>query len=333
MLCSLLVRLRRGLALLALVTLALGLAGCEKLAPLTDEDVVKYIAATKAIRAVSPELADKLGKKDAAPEEGQAGFDKIDGAVKAAGFGSYADFVQVNAAIAVNFSAAQATLFMADQDDAMKKGNAQVDQALNDPNVPEATKVQLRAQMAQANEQYTKDKGFADKVMGWIKPMQDDASMAVIKKHRVELQAAMSGVAMPTEAATAPVPPAPSTPATPPTAIAPPALAPGAPVPVPAPPVAAPVAVVPDPVAIAPAPALAPAAIVPAPAPAPPPAPAAPPAAVVVPTTLGPAAAPAAKAEPAHAPAAKRPAPTARPPAGGGGGRPPPASSGGGSRP
>ena len=220
MLCSLLVRLRRGLALLALVTLALGLAGCEKPAPLTDEDVVKYIAATKAIRAVSPELADKLGKKDAAPEEGQAGFDKIDGAVKAAGFGSYADFVQVNAAIAVNFSAAQATLFMADQDDAMKKGNAQVDQALNDPNVPEATKVQLRAQMAQANEQYTKDKGFADKVMGWIKPMQDDASMAVIKKHRVELQAAMSGVAMPTEAATAPVPPAPSTPATPPTAIA-----------------------------------------------------------------------------------------------------------------
>ncbi len=63
---------------------------------------------------------------------------------------------------------------------------------LTDPNVPEAVKAQLRAQKGNMQASYGANKGWADWVMGLVTKANPTENLAVVQRHRSELQAAFA---------------------------------------------------------------------------------------------------------------------------------------------
>ncbi len=165
------------------------LSGCaDKGSKLTDEQVVKYIAAYKNLKAAGPELADQARK--GAGLVGKAGVDE---AVTKAGFTSYAEFVKVNAKVAWAFSNGQATAFMDDTATKVSDGEKQLQAAIADPNTPEAAKGELRQALTRMRADYAKNKGYADVAMSVSDKLTDKEDVATVMRHKAELEAAFQG--------------------------------------------------------------------------------------------------------------------------------------------
>ncbi|MBC7544774.1 MAG: hypothetical protein H7338_18785 [Candidatus Sericytochromatia bacterium] len=173
--------------------IALSLAACTGQMTVDDAMVTHYIQAYKSLKTASPALAAQLTKQDATLDTAAAGLASVDAAIKSAGFASHAEFVKANAAIGLAFSQVQASAFMSDMDKLQKSGSTQVQAMLDSPVVPEATKAQVREQLAQAQATYTQGKGWADSAMGLFGQKVDAATVAVVTRHRAELQAVFSG--------------------------------------------------------------------------------------------------------------------------------------------
>jgi hypothetical protein len=112
--------------------------------------------------------------------------------IKGAGFSGYPEFVKANAAIGMAFSHVQASAFMTDMAKMQKSSNAQIEAALANPNVPEAVKAQMRAPKQAAQQDYAKNKGWADTVMSAMGKTNDKETLEVVQRHRQELQAAFT---------------------------------------------------------------------------------------------------------------------------------------------
>jgi hypothetical protein len=163
-----------------------------KQATLTDQQVVMYIKAYKNIRKKVPHLAEELRQHEDGVQAGQAGFDVIEKAIKEAGFKDYPEFVRVNAAVAFAFSQGQGKAFMGDMSEAHKKAYAEIDSKLKDPNVPAAVKEQLKMARQQIEDNYKKNEGWANVSMEITSKLTDKESIAVVMKHRKELEAAFT---------------------------------------------------------------------------------------------------------------------------------------------
>ena len=164
--------------------------GCSRVAgpPLTDADVTRYIAAYKNLKAAGPGLAEQARK--GAGLQGQAG---VEAAVKRAGFSSYPDFVKTNARIAWAFSNGQATGAMTSTAHDVSDAERTMQQQIGDPNVPEAAKVQMRQALVQIQAGYAKNKGYADVAMNVSDALTNKADVAVVMRHKAELEAAFQG--------------------------------------------------------------------------------------------------------------------------------------------
>lgn len=170
------------------------LAGCPKSEPVTDQQVVRYIQAYKALKKAGPKAAAMVGKQgQKLPDAGQAGYQEIEKAIKSAGFKDYPEFVRVNAAVAWAFSQGQGDAFLKDMDGQQKAAIAQIDAQLKNPNVPPPVKAQLQASRKQIIDEFKKNKGWADVSMNVTSKLTDKASVAVVMKHRKELEAAFTG--------------------------------------------------------------------------------------------------------------------------------------------
>jgi hypothetical protein len=183
-------------ALVVAVCLAV-LPGCNLINPkqktLTDEQVVKYIQAYNNIRkSVSNNMAKQIRQDANGGNPGMPGFSQVEGAVKQAGFKDYAEFVRVNSAVAWAFSQGEGKAFMDDMDAEHKKAYAEIEAKLKDPNVPEAVKAQLRQSEADLKANYAKNKPWADVSMNLTSHLTDKESIAVVMRHRKELEAAFS---------------------------------------------------------------------------------------------------------------------------------------------
>lgn len=169
------------------------LAGCPKPQPVTDDQVVRYIKAYKALKQAGPKAAAMVGKQNPLPEAGQAGYQEIEKAIKSAGFKDYPEFVRVNAAVAWAFSQGQGDAFLKDMDGQQKAAIQQIDQQLKNPNLPPPAKAQLTHARTQIINEYKKNKGWADVSMNVTSKLTDKDSVAVVMKHRKELEAAFTG--------------------------------------------------------------------------------------------------------------------------------------------
>jgi hypothetical protein len=160
---------------------------------LTDDQVVRYIKAYKNLRQVAPHMANELQKRpEAKADPGTAGFLVIEKAVKDAGFKDYPEFVRTNAAIAWAFSQAQGKAFMGEMSDEHKKAYAEIDAKLQDPQVPAAVKQQFKMAKAQIEDNYKKNEGWANVAMNVTSNLTDKESIAVVTRHRKELEAAFT---------------------------------------------------------------------------------------------------------------------------------------------
>jgi hypothetical protein len=177
--------------LAAAFTIACGDKGPSLGPKLTDADVKKYIVAYKNLKAAGPGLAEQA--KAAKPGQGAASNPTVDKAIKDAGFASYPDFVRVNARVALAFSAGQGNMAMSDTAAQMSDGEKQIREALANPNVPEAAKVEMRKSLEEMQKTYASNKAPADAVMGVMNAVVDADDAKVVAANRAALEAAFQG--------------------------------------------------------------------------------------------------------------------------------------------
>ena len=176
----------RNPVLLAFIVV-MAVASCSKIgAGITDADVLHYIAASKNLKVAGPLIAAQA-KKGAA----LSGQPLVEDAVRRAGFKSYAEFVVVNGKIAWAFGNGQAAGAMASTAHDVSEGEKTLQQNIADPNVPEAAKVEMRKALVQMQADYSKNKGYAHVAMNVSDALTNKDDVAVVMKHKAELEAAL----------------------------------------------------------------------------------------------------------------------------------------------
>jgi len=178
--------------LFLLIWVIIGLFGCAgsitSSTKLTDGDIEKFIKTYKKLREVAPDLANNPNS------QGEAGFKKFEGVIKEGGFKDYKEFMIVTATMAWAFNIAQGELGLETFGNMQSDGERQMMEQINNPDVPEATKQELREGLKKMRAEYAKNKKWADIVMGGVKPLTNDDNLALIKKHRKELEDVFRGV-------------------------------------------------------------------------------------------------------------------------------------------
>jgi len=205
--------------LLALLAVALLMAcggGKEKLyemyhqqvasvGDLNDEMIVKYVGAYRGLRQSGIEFQSQLEQN---PANGTEIFNNAETIIKENGFADYAEFVRVNAKIAWAWNLAQAQRGMEAQEDLQEWGQGQMDAGiqqlmavLNDPDVPEETKVELRSTLAELRagkeelrQTYEGNMEWAKWAMELTEPLTNDADIAVVMRHEQELMEVYTGL-------------------------------------------------------------------------------------------------------------------------------------------
>ena len=167
------------------------LSGCSVAkggdAPITDAQVESYIKAYRNLKGLGPGIAERY-KQGETPPDGQADFAKIESAIKSAGFSGYPDFVRTNARIAWAFNTAEGQAFMNDMAKNVDDGEKQMQAAIDNPDTPEAAKVELRAGKAKLHAEYMKNKGWANVSMKVANKLTSPENVAVMERHRKELE-------------------------------------------------------------------------------------------------------------------------------------------------
>ncbi len=172
---------------------------------LTDEMVLKYIKTYRILKKNGRNYLQYISKD---PDKGQAGFNAIQKDIQSGGFEDYAEFVKVNAKIAWAWNLAQARIGMEKQGKLQKwaqsttdSGIAVIQKQLNNPDVPESTKKELRKTLAQLQAQkktlagtYAKNKKWADWAMNFTKPLTNSKDIEVILRHKNALMEVFTGL-------------------------------------------------------------------------------------------------------------------------------------------
>ncbi len=188
----------------------------QSIGALDDAKVKRYIRALSALRKGGVDYLKLLQEHRGKTGAGLNVYKQIEKTIREAGFKNYPEFVMVNARIAWawNISQGQIALCrfdaMQDKFDKMEDATTamfrrQYQTFLDDPDVPEATKKELRAQMAgqmadikkqrsERRQSYQKNRQWAQKAMNLVSPLTSSKDMKVIMRHEKELMAAFSGL-------------------------------------------------------------------------------------------------------------------------------------------
>ncbi len=171
-----------------------GAGGVSSESSLTDDQVVAYLEAYRALRKAGPKLAERYKAGEQVPlESARQDFAGIEGELRKAGFPGYAEFVRTNAKIAWAFNTAQGRAFLQDFAGRMSEAESELQKAIADPQVPEEAKRELRAQLKTLKAEYAKNKKWAEVSMQVAGRLTDPASVEVILRHRAQLEAVFQG--------------------------------------------------------------------------------------------------------------------------------------------
>lgn len=143
---------------------------------LNQQKIDAYLASYTALRAKAPEFLNDANSQQL--DKQKQGFADFEGTIQANGL-SYREFVEINAKVGAIYSVLQGEDFMnqmANMKDQgmvqMDEGQKQIQAQIDDPNVPEQAKEELRKALKemQAGKEkitadYDKNKGWADLVM------------------------------------------------------------------------------------------------------------------------------------------------------------------------
>lgn len=180
---------------------------------LNDQLINSYLKAYKNVKKIAPNLT-KNGSIDL--NAAKNSFSKIEAEIKAAGMKDFTQFVQVTDAVMWAFSKLQSDKYLT-QMDSLTKGdfsdidggenltNAQSDiensmrEILDNPDIPDETKNQIREQLASSDKQikenmkdirtdYEKNKKWADLILGFVKGQTSENNLSVVKRHFTEIE-------------------------------------------------------------------------------------------------------------------------------------------------
>lgn len=163
---------------------------------LTDEKIKNYIKAYNALRKNAPKILESLNQNNSLDNEKEQ-YTNFEQLIKDSGLSGYAQFVRLNAKIAMIFSIAQGTKGMerfadlTQSSDKMLTDNiAELQKQLQDPQIPEETKASLRQTIKELenaskelNENWTKNKGWADFVMDKMNKIAN----AIVNENEIDL--------------------------------------------------------------------------------------------------------------------------------------------------
>lgn len=161
---------------------------------LTDELIEKYIVAYRELRKQGPDILNQVNEANGDVTKQLDGFNNIENTIQAAGFKDYPEFVVVNARIAWAFNVTEGIFAVGDFESMKNNGLFTIDSLLQDPAIPEETKVELRKGREKIVSQWNNDKKWADFTLDKIKKLTSDADMEVIRRHRRQLLEVYSGV-------------------------------------------------------------------------------------------------------------------------------------------
>lgn len=200
-------------AILLISAFASCVGSAKKGSSLTGQQIESYLASYKALREKAPDMLTQAnsGSMDAQKE----GFSNFEGITKENGL-SYKEFVIINAKIGAVYSIMQGESFMGAMDKMKTDGFEQIDDAqkmmqeqLDNPEVPEETKVALRQSMAEMkankekiNSEFDKNKAWADPVMDATKGITNlfvsKEDVELIKTYFDKITEAYTGGVVPT---------------------------------------------------------------------------------------------------------------------------------------
>ena len=172
---------------------------------INDEMVRKYIKTYRNLRKFGISFEQYLADNPEASTKAYTDMEKI---IKEGGFKDFPEFVKVNAKIAWAWNMAQARIGMRKQEGLQKWAHKELDSGmqmivdnLNDPNVPEETKVELRKTLAELQsgkeelaETYTKNLKWANWAMKFTLPLTNEKDIEVILRHESELMEVFTGL-------------------------------------------------------------------------------------------------------------------------------------------
>jgi hypothetical protein len=203
------------ISFLSILLLTLFLYSCgnsdkKKEVGLSSQKIEAYLNAYKALRVETPEL---LGSANAGNIlDQQKGFNDFEAILKRHGL-TYKEFVILNAKIGAIFSIQQGENFMGEMADIKTAGMEQLDAGalqmqatIDDPNVPEEAKVELRksleemkAAKVKVNTEYDKNKEWADLVMDKAKSVTNifvsKEDIELVKQYSDKITEAYTGMA------------------------------------------------------------------------------------------------------------------------------------------
>ncbi|MGC4119980.1 MAG: hypothetical protein QM765_36455 [Myxococcales bacterium] len=155
---------------------------------LTEEQVIRYVEAFRAVRKAAPKLAERLEAGEQVPAEAASqSFAGIEGAVRQAGFPSYAEFVRTNGRIVWAFNSTQGAAFLDDFAGRLSEGVKELQAAIDDKNVPEEVKKELRAQVKSMKADFAKNEHWVTLSKKLTGGVVDPATVEVLLRHRPEL--------------------------------------------------------------------------------------------------------------------------------------------------
>lgn len=161
---------------------------------LTDEMIQKYIKAVKALHKLGPSIPQKLAEKGESEATGIELYNEIDSVIKEAGFKDYFEFVKVNAKVAWAWNVSQGELGILRFQMMKDSGLQQMDEAINNPDIPEETKTKLRKAKQEIINNWAHNKKYADISMSIVKPLTNQHDLEIIKRHQKELMEAYTGI-------------------------------------------------------------------------------------------------------------------------------------------
>jgi hypothetical protein len=177
---------------------------------LTGPKIEAYLNGYKALRAEAPGLLKNVNAGDLV--EQKEGYNIFEATLKKNGL-TYKEFVILNAKIGAIYSIQQGESFMGDMAEMktagmeqMDDGTKQMQAAIDDPNVPEEAKKELRKSLGEMkaakekiNTDYDKNKGWADAVMDKTKTVTNifvsREDIELVKQYADKITEAYTGMA------------------------------------------------------------------------------------------------------------------------------------------
>ena len=190
----------------ALLLLILLLSGCfgfsGKTIVLTDALVKSFIKAQTELFKKGGELAGYAKKAESGNiDSGKAGYDNFLKIIQKAGFKDLKEYLETAAKVGLVFSVVQSDIYvdkmnqLFEDQKSLIGENSEFRKMLNDPDIPEETKKEIRKslkeaenQIAGAKKEFDQNKEWADLVLNWAKKGVDEESAKIVLKHKDELE-------------------------------------------------------------------------------------------------------------------------------------------------